>query len=54
MSKLILFIYLLQTSVINFIQKDFGEMFPEWNFDVEDPAAENIIKVMFNANPKWK
>ena len=29
-------------------------MFPEWDFYVEDPAAENIIKVMCNANPKWK
>ncbi|KAF2597056.1 hypothetical protein F2Q68_00011176 [Brassica cretica] len=44
----------LLTSGINFIQKDFGEMFPEWDFHVEDPASENIIKIMFNANPKWK
>ncbi|KAL0854672.1 hypothetical protein Bca101_059824 [Brassica carinata] len=29
-------------------------MFPRWDFDVEDSAAENIIKVMFNVNPKWK
>ena len=29
-------------------------MFHEWDFDVEDPAAQNIIKVIFNANPKWK
>ncbi|WZZ78089.1 hypothetical protein YC2023_098661 [Brassica napus] len=28
-------------------------MFPEWDRDVEDPAADNIIKVMFN-NPGWK
>ncbi|CAN7011159.1 unnamed protein product, partial [Brassica oleracea var. botrytis] len=41
-------------SVINFVQKDFGEMFPRWDFDVEDSAAENIIKVMFNAKPRWK
>ncbi|XP_013713322.1 uncharacterized protein LOC106417003 [Brassica napus] len=42
------------TSVIKFIQKDFGEMFPRWDFDVEDSAAENIIKVMFNAKSRWK
>ncbi|KAL0749936.1 hypothetical protein Bca101_031939 [Brassica carinata] len=29
-------------------------MFPRWDFDVEDPAAENIIKVMFNAKANWK
>nr|VDD25304.1 unnamed protein product [Brassica oleracea] len=45
--------YLLQTRVINFIQKDTGEMFPKWEFDVEDPLAENIIKVMFVKKP-WK
>ncbi|CAF2106804.1 unnamed protein product [Brassica oleracea var. botrytis] len=29
-------------------------MFPRWDFDVEDSAAENIIKVMFNAKSRWK
>ncbi|CAN7072445.1 unnamed protein product [Brassica oleracea var. botrytis] len=24
-------------------------MFPKWEFDVEDPLAENIIKLMFSA-----
>ncbi|CAN7076166.1 unnamed protein product, partial [Brassica oleracea var. botrytis] len=32
------------SSVINFVHKDYAEMFPRWDFDVEDPAAENIIK----------
>ncbi|CAN7054251.1 unnamed protein product, partial [Brassica oleracea var. botrytis] len=41
------------TKVINFIQKDTGEMFPKWEFDVEDPLAENIIKLMFVKKP-WK
>ncbi|CAN7012345.1 unnamed protein product [Brassica oleracea var. botrytis] len=41
-------------SVINFVQKNFGKMFPRWDFDVEDLTAENIIKVMFNAKPRWK
>ncbi|CAN7092335.1 unnamed protein product, partial [Brassica rapa subsp. narinosa] len=42
------------TSMIKFVQKDFAEMFPRWDFDVEDPAVENIIKVMFNAKANWK
>ncbi|CAN6996207.1 unnamed protein product, partial [Brassica oleracea var. botrytis] len=37
--------------VINFIQKDTGEMFPKWEFDVENPLAENIIKLMFVKKP---
>ncbi|CAN6873222.1 unnamed protein product, partial [Brassica oleracea] len=41
------------TRVINFFQKDTGEMFPKWEFDVEDPLAENIIKLMFVKKP-WK
>ncbi|KAL0877702.1 hypothetical protein Bca101_027408 [Brassica carinata] len=28
-------------------------MFPKWDGDVDDPAADNIIKVMFN-DPGWK
>ncbi|CAN7092387.1 unnamed protein product [Brassica rapa subsp. narinosa] len=45
--------YLLQTRVINFVEKDIGEMFPKWEFDVEDTPAENIIKLMFVKKP-WK
>ncbi|CAN6884415.1 unnamed protein product [Brassica oleracea] len=44
---------LLQTRVINFVLKDIGEMFPKWEFDVEDTPAENIIKLMFVKRP-WK
>ncbi|CAN6896719.1 unnamed protein product [Brassica oleracea] len=44
---------LSQTRVINFVQKDIGQMFPEWEFDVEDTPAENIIKLMFVKKP-WK
>uniref|UniRef100_A0A0D3DLX0 Ubiquitin-like protease family profile domain-containing protein n=1 Tax=Brassica oleracea var. oleracea TaxID=109376 RepID=A0A0D3DLX0_BRAOL len=47
------FIQVLQINVNNFVQKDLDEMFPEWDGDVEDPAADNIIKVMFN-DPGWK
>ncbi|CAN7010399.1 unnamed protein product, partial [Brassica oleracea var. botrytis] len=42
-----------RTRVINFVQKDSGEMFPKWDFDVEDTLAENIIKLMFVKKP-WK
>ncbi|CDY69232.1 BnaCnng62570D [Brassica napus] len=47
------FIQVMQINVNNFVQKDLDEMFPEWDGDVEDPAADNIIKVMFN-DPGWK
>uniref|UniRef100_A0A0D3BFZ8 DUF1985 domain-containing protein n=1 Tax=Brassica oleracea var. oleracea TaxID=109376 RepID=A0A0D3BFZ8_BRAOL len=42
-----------ETRVINIVQKDTGEMFPKWEFDVEDTPAENIIKLMFVKRP-WK
>ncbi|CAN6871940.1 unnamed protein product, partial [Brassica oleracea] len=44
---------LLQTRVINFVQKEIGEMFPKWEFDVEDTPAENKIKLLFVKKP-WK
>ncbi|CAF2043397.1 unnamed protein product, partial [Brassica napus] len=44
---------LSHTRVINFVEKDIGEMFPKWEFDVEDTPAENIIKLMFVKKP-WK
>ncbi|CAF1859541.1 unnamed protein product [Brassica napus] len=44
---------LSQTRVINFVQKDIGEMFPKWEFDVEDTPAENTVKLMFMKKP-WK
>ncbi|CAN7046322.1 unnamed protein product, partial [Brassica oleracea var. botrytis] len=37
--------------VINFVPKDIGEMFPKWEFDVEDTLAENIIKLIFVKKP---
>ncbi|KAG5400041.1 hypothetical protein IGI04_014648, partial [Brassica rapa subsp. trilocularis] len=37
-----------QTIVKNFVQNDFDEIFPKWEEHVDDPAADNIIKVMFN------
>ncbi|CAF2105877.1 unnamed protein product, partial [Brassica napus] len=44
---------LSQTKVINFVQKDIGQMFPKWEFDVEDKPAENIIELMFGKKPPW-
>ncbi|CAN7006925.1 unnamed protein product, partial [Brassica oleracea var. botrytis] len=41
------------TRVINFVEKDTAEMFPKWEFDVEDTLAENIIKLMF-VKKSWK
>ncbi|CAN7003078.1 unnamed protein product, partial [Brassica oleracea var. botrytis] len=40
-----------RTRVINFVLKDIGQMFPKWEFDVEDTPAENIIKLMFVKKP---
>ncbi|CAN6842891.1 unnamed protein product [Brassica oleracea] len=42
-----------RTRVITFVQKDIGQMFQKWEFDVEDTPAENIIKLMFVKKP-WK
>jgi len=39
--------------VVNFVEKDIGEMFPKWDNDAKDKAAENIINVMYNRRP-WK
>ncbi|KAG5384355.1 hypothetical protein IGI04_035825 [Brassica rapa subsp. trilocularis] len=33
------------TRMINYVQKDFGEMFSNWNNDAEDTATENISPV---------
>ncbi|KAL0728906.1 hypothetical protein Bca4012_024999 [Brassica carinata] len=44
---------LMYINVNNFVQKDLDEMFPKWDGDVDDPAADNIIKVMFD-DPGWK
>ncbi|KAF3515291.1 hypothetical protein F2Q69_00002204 [Brassica cretica] len=43
----------LSNNVNNFVHKDLDEFFSEWDEDVEDPAADNIIKVMFNDHG-WK
>ncbi|CAF2133776.1 unnamed protein product [Brassica napus] len=45
--------YLLQNIVNNFVQKDLDKKFQKWDGDVDDPAVDNIIKVMFK-DPGWK
>ncbi|CAN6834622.1 unnamed protein product [Brassica oleracea] len=49
----LIYIFYLLNNVNNFVRKDLDEMFPKWDGDVDDPAADNIIKVMFN-DPGWK
>ncbi|KAF8113128.1 hypothetical protein N665_0056s0033 [Sinapis alba] len=48
------FIQVLQTRVINYVERNIEEMFPKWDNDREDVTVENIIQVMFNAPPNWK
>ncbi|KAF8118666.1 hypothetical protein N665_0003s0041 [Sinapis alba] len=48
------FIQVLQTRVINYVERNIEEMFPKWDNDREDVSVENIIQVMFNAPPNWK
>ncbi|KAF8100805.1 hypothetical protein N665_0216s0005 [Sinapis alba] len=43
-----------QTHVINYVEKNIEEIFPNWDNDREDVSVENIIQVMFNAPPNWK
>ncbi|KAF8087945.1 hypothetical protein N665_0560s0023 [Sinapis alba] len=42
------------TVVMNFLKKkNISEMWPKWDHDVEDKAAYNIVKVMWNGNHHW-
>ncbi|KAF2594699.1 hypothetical protein F2Q70_00043680 [Brassica cretica] len=40
--------------VVNYVKNDFSEKFSKWDFDAEDLAVDNIVKVMFNAKLNWK
>ncbi|KAF8045640.1 hypothetical protein N665_4580s0001 [Sinapis alba] len=42
------------TRVINYVEKNIEEIYPEWDNDIEDVSVENIIQVMFNTPPNWK
>ncbi|KAF8051781.1 hypothetical protein N665_1666s0002 [Sinapis alba] len=40
--------------VLNFVKKkDINEMWPKWDHDVEDKAADHIVEVMWNENHHW-
>ncbi|KAF8092218.1 hypothetical protein N665_0421s0006 [Sinapis alba] len=40
--------------VLNFVKKkDINEMWPKWDLDVEDKAADHIVEVMWNENHHW-
>ncbi|KAF8100494.1 hypothetical protein N665_0223s0020 [Sinapis alba] len=43
-----------ESVVLNFVKKkDINEMWPKWNHDVEDKAANHIVEVMWNGNHHW-
>ncbi|KAF8115993.1 hypothetical protein N665_0024s0018 [Sinapis alba] len=43
-----------QSVVLNFLKKnDINEMWPKWDHDVEDKAADHIVEVMWNENHHW-
>ncbi|KAF8114448.1 hypothetical protein N665_0037s0024 [Sinapis alba] len=43
-----------QSVVMNFLKKkDINEMWPKWDHDVEDKAADHIVEVMWNGNHHW-
>ncbi|KAF2614299.1 hypothetical protein F2Q70_00009355 [Brassica cretica] len=44
----------LPSHVVHYIEKDFDEMFTKCDDEAEDTAADNIIKIMFNAPKYWK
>ncbi|KAG2314696.1 hypothetical protein Bca52824_017818 [Brassica carinata] len=42
------------TRVVNYVAKEIGEMFPQWDNDQSDVAVENLVKFMFAAKANWK
>ncbi|CAN7130868.1 unnamed protein product [Brassica rapa subsp. narinosa] len=46
--------YLLQTRTKNFAMKDYSEMFPRWDGELEDEKADNIVKAMFSSGWAWE
>ncbi|KAF3588435.1 hypothetical protein F2Q69_00030122 [Brassica cretica] len=43
-----------QTRTNNFTMKDYSEMFPRWDGDLEDEKADNIVKAMFSSSWAWE
>ncbi|CAN6892448.1 unnamed protein product [Brassica oleracea] len=46
--------YLLQTRTKNFTMKDYSEMFPRWDGELEDEKADNIVKAVFSSGWAWE
>ncbi|CAF2057400.1 unnamed protein product [Brassica napus] len=46
--------YLLQTRTKNFAMKDYSEMFPRWDGELEDEKADNIVKAVFSSGWAWE
>ncbi|XP_056864050.1 uncharacterized protein LOC130511192 [Raphanus sativus] len=42
-----------QTRVVNYVAKEIGEMFLQWDNDVGDVAVENLLMFMFSAKANW-
>ncbi|XP_033134260.1 uncharacterized protein LOC117127724 [Brassica rapa] len=38
----------------NFAMKDYSEMFPRWDGELEDEKADNIVKAMFSSGWAWE
>ncbi|KAF2540018.1 hypothetical protein F2Q68_00029798 [Brassica cretica] len=45
---------LKQTRTKNFTMKDYSEMFPRWDGELEDEKADNIVKAVFSSCWAWE
>ncbi|CAF1931405.1 unnamed protein product [Brassica napus] len=46
--------HLLQTRTKNFTMKDYSEMFPRWDGELEDEKVDNIVKAVFSSGWAWE
>ncbi|XP_022565096.2 uncharacterized protein LOC111209461 [Brassica napus] len=44
----------VQTRTKNFTMKDYSEMFPRWDGELEDEKADNIVKAVFSSGWAWE
>ncbi|KAG5387706.1 hypothetical protein IGI04_029247 [Brassica rapa subsp. trilocularis] len=44
----------LRLGTKNFAMKDYSEMFPRWDGELEDEKADNIVKAMFSSGWAWE
>ncbi|WZZ61029.1 hypothetical protein YC2023_061136 [Brassica napus] len=45
---------LKQTRTKNFTMKDYSEMFPRWDGELEDEKVDNIVKAVFSSGWAWE